>query len=153
MISNVTTTPKSDKRTQPRTVKIVCEAAQDGRVRVTVNAVPTAPFEAKAVFVDMRKAAEPGDAQGDAAIAALAARESGAEDSSPAPAKTPHVSQQIATGKKLVVGQAETFRAELAVPAAAPAGEVWIVRARFAAAEAGVKDLSSAWVRLLSPVV
>ncbi len=147
-ISNREAPTKTEKR-EPRTVKIVCDAPQDGRVRVTVSAVPTAPFEAKAVFVDLRKAAEPNDpTQGDAAIAALAAREAGSDESpQAAPAKERHITQQIATGKTLVVGQAETFRAELAVPALAPAGEVWIVRARFAAADGG-KDLSSAWSRL-----
>ncbi len=144
-----------DKR-EPRSVKIVCDAVQDGRVRVTVSAVPTAAFEYKAVYVDMRKAPEPNDPTlGDAAIAALAAREAGSDESpadSPAVAhgKQPHITQQIATGKSLVLGQAETFRAELAVPASAPEGEVWIVRARFVAADDHGKDLNSAWIRLLS---
>lgn len=103
--------------------------------------------------------------QGDNAIAAMAAAELAAapakeesigegdvtkmmpamsDDSAPKH-KEPITSHQIAAGRKLTVGQAETFRAEVAVPVAAE-GESWLVRGRFAVP--GGKDLSSAWLRI-----
>lgn len=57
----------------------------------------------------------------------------------------PIVSNQIAQGLSLTVGQAETFRADVGFPGAAE-GETWFVRGRFATI--GGKDLSSAWLKI-----
>jgi len=103
--------------------------------------------------------------QGDKAIAAMAAREAAAAPSevkagaagAPAQAagkdgkhgkshepRQPLVSHAIAQAVKLTIGQAETFRAEVAEPAAAADGLAWYARGRFATL--GGKDLSSAWL-------
>lgn len=55
----------------------------------------------------------------------------------------PIISRQIGEGLRLTVGQAETFRAEVAVPAVATEDLGWFVRGRFASKEGD--DLSSVW--------
>lgn len=59
--------------------------------------------------------------------------------------KQPIVSHQIAKSIKLTVGQAETFRAEVAIPVASvDPSQRWYVRGRFSTL--GGKDLTSAWL-------
>lgn len=114
--------------------------------------------------------------QGDAAVAALAAREVKAAAAAPAAppvtdviepddktrqvaampedaetpkahnTKHPLVSHQISPGLKLTLGQAETIRADVALPSAPAEGETWFARGRFATN--GGHDLSSAWTRI-----
>ncbi len=188
---NANITPQPPETLQPATaplpVSIVCASAHDGRVPVAVTVVPVADLEVTGVFVDYRKQSMGADAGavaeslsatpvegervstlklGDAAVAALVAREAASEAatvrrSSDAPtefdeqtrqaqamadsdgANAPSVSYQIAPGLRLTVGQAETFRVDVALPEAPAAGEVWLARGRFAA-KIG-HDLSSAW--------
>jgi len=95
-------------------------------------------------------------AEKEAADARLAADPDGVEVTEPiaaaAPAKKkmeakhPIISHQIAQGRRLTVGQAESFKAEVTQPEAAPEGERWYVRGRFATSSA--HDLKSAWVRV-----
>ena len=66
-------------------------------------------------------------------------------DGRPPRAKEAIVSQQIAQGLSLTVGQAETFRADVGFPGGAD-GETWFVRGRFATI--GGKDLSSGWLKI-----
>ena len=92
-------------------------------------------------------------AEGDAAIAALAAREAKAEakvasgKSAVKSGKYPIQSRQIGQGMKLTTGQAETLRAEVALPAESATAEAWYVRGRFVAASGG-HDLKSSWQRV-----
>lgn len=60
--------------------------------------------------------------------------------------KRPLISHQIADHQTLIIGQAETYRAEVTAPGVAPDGVGWFVRGRFAAD--GNRDLRSAWVRI-----
>lgn len=56
------------------------------------------------------------------------------------------LSSQIARSVKLTVGQAESFRADIALPPPAPPGESWYIRGRFAASTG--QGLRSGWQRL-----
>lgn len=100
--------------------------------------------------------------RGDKALDALAAREmsaasetgpSHADDAEagaaaePAAARRGMVSRQIGKAMKLTVGQAETLRAEVALPQPpADESQVWYARGRFATMGGG--DLTSAWIRV-----
>jgi hypothetical protein len=57
--------------------------------------------------------------------------------------KYPIVSHQVGPALKLIVGQSESFRAELAEPSAPAKGERWYARARFSTPEG--HDLRSSW--------
>ncbi len=57
--------------------------------------------------------------------------------------KYPIVSHQVGPAIKLIVGQSESFRAELAEPAAPTNGERWYARARFSTPQG--HDLRSSW--------
>lgn len=109
--------------------------------------------------------------KGDEAVAALAKKEAAAEHAAahapdaegeavhhevaaapehikrkPMEAKHPIISHQIAPGRLLTTGQAESFRADVTQPEAAPEGERWYVRGRFATTNS--HDLKSAWTRV-----
>jgi hypothetical protein len=60
--------------------------------------------------------------------------------------KRPLIVHQIADHQTLIIGQAETFQADVTAPGGAPDGVGWFVRGRFAAD--GNRDLRSAWVRI-----
>ncbi|MFO0748270.1 MAG: hypothetical protein U1F43_21800 [Myxococcota bacterium] len=161
-------------------VVITCGEAHDGRVPVTVTVTPTEDFDATGgVFVDFRTGTrasaavaveatvetealpEVSDApislaQGDAAIAALLAREeatAAGEAAKPGAApkaepkvvhhKNPMRSHQIAQGLLLTVGQSESFRADVSLPEVEASGR-WYVRGRFATSDG--RDLKSAWL-------
>jgi len=170
----------------PRPVTVTSAAAAAGRLPVTVVVVPVARFESDGLFVDFQKGTKAvalADADvlddrpvtlaaGDAAIAALSAREAAGKPAattsgapatgrpirladSPAPSNSQAqagpthdaglVSHQIAKACVLTVGQAETYRAEVSLPVA-PDGEAqWYYRARFATTKSG-DDLSSVWL-------
>jgi hypothetical protein len=171
-------------------VTITVAPPDNGRIRVSILAVPTADLDASGgVFVDLRLGKrDPSDmpivfegtaphvstiAAGDAAVNELARLEIvaavtafGPEDPSPtgtpgvdespvetavAPAmkrssegKYPIYSHQVGPALKLIIGQSESLRAELAAPVAPAEGEHWYARARFAAAVG--HDLRSTWV-------
>lgn len=105
--------------------------------------------------------------RGDDAVEALAREEAGDQPQADTPAAGRHpaaeapelmteprgnnlkrgwLSSQIARSVKLTIGQAESFRADIAKPPAAPPGESWYIRGRFAAS-AG-QGLRSGWQRL-----
>jgi hypothetical protein len=164
-------TPKLAPTPPPRAVTIECAKPENGRLPVTVMVVPVTDADIKGgVFVDFRAGAQASDSdhghvsrfdRGDEAVAALAAKEAkdaadardgdAGEAAAPAPdkrsdasGKHPIISLQIGKAMKLTVGQAESFRAEVAMPAPhADDSQVWYVRGRFATL--GGKDLSSAW--------
>lgn len=92
---------------------------------------------------EMTAASEAGPSHGgdDAEAAAAGA------DAEPTAARRGMVSRQIGKAMKLTVGQAETLRAEVALPQPpSDAAQVWYARGRFATI--GGSDLSSAWIRV-----
>ena len=60
--------------------------------------------------------------------------------------REPHMTHQIAKAMRLTIGQAESFRAEIAMPAASGEGESWYMRGR--AALEGGRDECSAWQKI-----
>ena len=109
------------------------------------------------VDTGLGSALAPTRAAGDSAIAALAAAEASAATATAVTpregkrkgkttGKRPLLSHQIGKGCKLTTGQAETFRAEVALPAQFASTDGWFVRGRFVAP--GGRDLKSAWLRV-----
>lgn len=60
--------------------------------------------------------------------------------------KRPLITHQIAQAQTLIVGQSETYRAEVTAPGDATQGAGWYIRGRFSAGSG--KDLRSEWVRI-----
>lgn len=122
-----------------------------------VETLPVVSARSGPVDTDLGSAPAPTRAAGDSAIAALAAAEAGAASATAVTpregkrkgkttGKRPLLSHQIGKGCKLTTGQAETFRAEVALPAQFASTDGWFVRGRFVAP--GGRDLKSAWLRV-----
>jgi hypothetical protein len=124
-----------------------------------VETLPVAPAPSVLLDADLGPSPAPTRAAGDSAIAALAAAEAkGISAAAATPqdgkrkgkgrysGKPALLSHQIGRGCKLTTGQAETFRAEVALPAEFASTDGWFVRGRFVAP--GGRDLKSAWLRV-----
>ena len=176
MNTSIDTSPTSPKRPEPTlapsSVSITHAASHDGRLPLTVTVTPLADLDASGgVFVDLRKgtkrveagASPNAEAQvelpdrpwtiaaGDAAIAELAALETGTFADLAKAQKTAFdaaqaLSHQIGKGCKLTVGQAETYRVEVALPPDFDAADGWFVRCRFVSPDGD--DLKSDWLRV-----
>lgn len=138
-----------------------------GSIPVLVGVVPTRNLDCTGVFIDLRRSARHPSlrwtmldvlpvrliGQGAAPLPARArAGPARAGERSRHSAATLlarcDLSSQIAHAVNLVVGEPESFLAELALPPTAPAGESWYVCGRFGARLG--PDLRSPW-RLLEP--
>jgi len=185
--STTTESERHEQEPQERDVTITVGGAENGRIPISILAVPTAALDASGgLFVDLRlgkkapsdmplvfgdSSAHPSSIEsGDAAVAelarietateraasgheveeALSERDEAASAESPirppkirkvTEGKYPIVSHQVGKALKLIVGQSESFRAELAAPPAPADGEHWYARARFATNEG--RDLRS----------
>ena len=170
--TDLTSPRNAESKRASSSVSITHAPFHDGRLPLTVTVTPLADLDASGgVFVDLRKGTKHVDvtpnqdldvhlelpdrprniAAGDAAIAELAALESDAfadavtAQKAAFDARQP-LSHQIGKGCKLTTGQAETYRAEVALPPDFSAADGWFVRCRFVSPDG--HELKSAWLRV-----
>lgn len=137
-------------------VEVVADAAATTRIDDAAAALVSEIAkgdEAVAGMVKAEAAAERSAAKADETLHAGPAGKDAAtgpkeakQKKPPQEAKPPLMSHQIAEGLKLTVGQAETFRADVAMPQPSPGGEGWYIRGRFQTVDG--RDLKSSWQRV-----